>query len=181
MDSDWGLIFIIIQLCGALALIIQNYSNFLPCGKQIMKMQIVSSLLWAFHYGMRGLENVMVMCCAGALLNAISSRASQSFLIKYNVFHFACLVIFLSLTLQGNTDLLPIIAVTFGFVRMISRDNLVKFHSCGLVCAIIWTVYHALCSSWFGVMNDGIVTVTTALALMKALQTRKSIPVTAAA
>lgn len=148
--------FWVIQACGAAALLIQSVSNFLPCGKKILKIQAVSQLLWGAYYWLSDLSAVMMTSLAGALRNIVSSHASPRILVRYNILNTVILCAVLCLSVASVLDLLPVLATILFYFRMVSRDHLFQFHAYGLVCAGIWTIYEIYCQAWFGVASDTI-------------------------
>lgn len=166
MDGQFEVIFLIMQGCGAAALIIQNAANFLPCGKKILQVQIVSSVLWAAHYGLMGLQNIMVMCFAGAIRNWQSAYAEPLKLKRLNIYHTISIIAFLIGSAMTFAELFPILMVVLFYFRMMARDDLLQFHFIGIICAILWTGLHFYNGAWFGVLNDSIATICAGLAFL---------------
>lgn len=159
---DW-----IIPFCGLCALLLQNAAHFLPCGRKILRLQFVSGLLWAVHYGLRGLENVMYTSLGGSIRNLVSAYLPMRAVIIFVGLYTLGMSLLLLFSIERSMDFLPVLCCCLFFIKVLNRDRLIYFHIMGVFIGLMWATYHLYCQSWFGAINDGISVVVISMALAR--------------
>lgn len=167
MGGDWDFLFWVMQVSGALALMIQNAALFLPCARRILKVQFISTIMWCIYYALMGMQNVVLICLASAIRIIVSVKASDKTLRTYSFFHTAILCIAMAFMATQNHEFFPILIAIAAHYRIMARDQLPHFLWLGMLMAIMWGGYSLYCGAWFGLLNDTIAFVCCSSALFR--------------
>lgn len=161
--------FFIIQLIGMIAYLILAFSYFKKSKKEILFIQIFSTVAFALHYYL--LSGITATTCNLISLLIIiivyffeKKNAKNK---KLLIFSTIPLLVLISLfTYENIFSIFPIVASTILLLSFIlSDENVIRIS--GVVSALCWLIYAFIYRSYVGVFFEFFSMITTLLAFLK--------------
>lgn len=158
-----------IQLIGTIAYVILAFSYFKKEKKDILFIQIFSTIAFSIHY-------YLLSGITGTICNIISLLIIIIiyFFEKHNgknkkvlIFSTIPLLILISLfTYENIFSILPIIASTIVLISFVlSNEDIIRIS--GILSALCWLIYAAIYKSYAGVIFEAFSMITTFIAFFK--------------
>ena len=159
----------IIQLIGVIAYAILAFSYFKKEKKEILFLQIYSTIAFSIHYyllsGITGTICNLISLLIIIIIYFFEKKEGKNK--KLLVFSTIPLLILISLfTYENIYSLFPIIASTVVLISFVlSNENTIRIS--GIISALCWLIYAAIYKSYAGVFFEGISMITTFIAFLK--------------
>lgn len=160
---------LIIQLIGVIAYAILAFSYFKKEKKEILFIQIFSTIAFAIHYyllsGITGTICNLISLLIIIIIYFFEKKESKNK--KLLVFFTIPLLILISLfTYENIYSIFPIIASTVILISFVlSNENTIRIS--GIISALCWLIYAAMYKSYVGVFFEGFSMYTTFIAFLK--------------
>lgn len=156
--------FIIIQLLGIFAWLIDVTSYWFESKKQIILTQIIADLFFIFHYFLLGASVGCATCTISLVIDVcfyfIKTKNQEKLL--YNVFIPIYLIIGIFVA-NSFVELFPILAsITYCYTLTMSAEYVIVG---GIIDASYWIIYNIISGSYVGAVTDLIVIVSNWLSL----------------
>lgn len=159
----------IIQLIGVIAYAILAFSYFKKEKKEILFLQIYSTIAFSIHYyllsGITGTICNLISLLIIIIIYFFEKKEGKNK--KLLVFSTIPLLILISLfTYENIYSIFPIIASTVILISFVlSNENTIRIS--GIISALCWLIYAAIYKSYAGVFFEGISMITTFIAFLK--------------
>ena len=160
---------VIIQLIGVIAYAILAFSYFKKKTKEIIYIQIFSTIGFAVHYyllsGITGTIRNLISLLIQIIIYIFEKKEGKNK--KILIFFTTPLLILISLfTYENIYSIFPIIASTVILISFVlSNENTIRIS--GIISALCWLIYAAIYKSYAGVFFEGISMITTFIAFLK--------------
>jgi len=160
---------LIIQVIGVIAYAILAFSYFKKEKKEIIFIQIFSTIAFAIHYyllsGITGTICNLITLGIVIIIYFFEKKEGK----KKNILVFSTipLLILISLfTYENIYSIFPIIASTVILISFVlSNENTIRIS--GIISALCWLIYAAMYKSYAGVFFEGFSMITTFIACLK--------------
>jgi len=167
----------IIQLIGIIAYAILAFSYFKKKKKDILFIQIFSTIAFAVHYyllsGITGTTCNLISLLIIIIIYFFEKHNGKNK--KLLIFSTIPLLILISLfTYENIFSILPIIASTVILISFVlSNENTIRI--AGIISALCWLIYAVIYKSYAGVFFEGFSMITTFIAFLKNKNNNKNI------
>ena len=160
---------LIIQLIGVVAYAILAFSYFKKEKKEILFIQIFSTIAFAIHYyllsGITGTICNLISLLIIIMIYFFEKKEGKNKRIL--IFSTIPLLILISLfTYENIYSIFPIIASTVILISFVlSNENTIRIS--GIISAVCWVIYSVMYGSYAGVFFEGVSIITTFIAFLK--------------
>ena len=172
------LVKILIQAVGIVAMAINSLSFQRPTQKGILRMQLVSSLLFAFHFTMIGAITGGILNAIGACRAVVYGNRDKKwarsrwwlplFIALYLAAYALTFTVFGKEPTPGNLALefLPVVGMTVTNISFL-LDNERKLRALALVNSPLWMVYNGINRSIGGTVTEIISLISVIIAVIR--------------
>lgn len=167
---------ILVQCVGVVAYIIVGYSFYKKEKLQILFLQFLSNIIFGIHYFLlSGLTGAA--CSILSALMLISMYICEKKEVKNKKIVALVIIIVLAvisaITYENIFSIFPIIATAISAISFIfDSETFIRF--VGVIAAICWLIYGAICMSYSAMVFETIIIITTIIAIIKRRDTKNA-------
>ena len=169
---------IFIQAVGIVAMAINSLSYQRPTQKGILRMQLISSLLFGFHFGVIGAITGSILNVIGAFRAVVYGNRDKKwarsrwwivlFILLYLAAYVLTFTAFGKEATPGNLvlEFLPVMGMTVSNISFL-LDNERKLRGLALINSPLWMIYNGINKSIGGTVTEVISLISVIIAIIR--------------